>query len=434
MECQYGQKMISRSYDTIVVGSGLCAYAFLLGSSCSGLGKALLVTSDAVMPEFKSQKNHPKLYINSNNIAEIDNSRAFCSHAFGGFSNSWGGVLVPVSVQKLEMAFGQKFAKEIQLNYKCVIKALSENFDITKFAKNNSIQKYDDKSACKIQDSECLLLSSSSADGWSDNGLSIAEPLKRLCEKKLVEVLVGRVTYLSKSDYGKQRFALQTSDGEKLFCKNLVLAAGFVGNRTLASYLTDTDENPAFVDHTPRMLLCVSVHNARHKNLPNAPIEFVARDKSKIMSFYGVSKIPEVLLDKIGTRGFLIKILPKFIKRHLMIVQCWNEDSVRSFDDPSLSFIRAVKDLLDLFSTLLFQHRTVPIFFQSTEFGLGFHYMRKTIKESDSSDVELRNMNDAELSSEFHTLGGFSIKKPFFEHPTLAFMSHAYTVGRKYFS
>lgn len=426
--------MISQSYDTIVVGSGLCAYAFLLGSSCSGLGKALLVTSDEVLPEFKSQKNHPKLYINSNNIAEVDNSRAFCSHAFGGFSNSWGGVLVPVTVPKLEMAFGQKFAKEIQQNYKCVIEALSENFDITKFAENNSIQKYDDKSACKIQDSECLLLSSSSADGWSDNGLSIAEPLKRLCEKKLVDVLVGRVTYLSKLNEVKQQFALQTSDGEKLFCKNLVLAAGFAGNRTLANYLTDIDENPAFVDHTPRMFLCVSVRHARHNNLPNAPIEFVARDKSEIMSFYGVSKIPEVFLDKMGILGFFIKILPKFVKRHLMIVQCWNEDSVRSFDDPSLSIIQAAKDLTNLFSALLSKHQTVPIFFQSTEFGLGFHYMRKNIKESDSCDVALRNMNDAELSSEFHTLGGFSIKKPFFEHPTLAFMSHAYTIGKKYFS
>ena len=86
------------NYDTIIIGSGVSVYGFVLGAPTKSLGKTLLVSSSEVLPAYSNCNFHPKLTLDDRNIAEPHVSGALCSHSFGGFSNSWGGVLSPVSL------------------------------------------------------------------------------------------------------------------------------------------------------------------------------------------------------------------------------------------------------------------------------------------------------------------------------------------------
>lgn len=417
-----------KKIDTLIIGSGPSVYGFVLGASKRALGNSAIITSDRVLPEYKNCKLHPKLTIDNVNIAERCASGALCSHVIGGFSNAWGGVLIPLNLASLSNAFASRNVKKLHRSYIEVLSSLSKKFKLYSFDGYNKEIISSNEVLEKFGLNNSYLLAPKSSGSWSTFGLSLEVSLREMCLEKKIKILVGRASIISKltrSHEKECKFQVTLDDGSKFKCRRIILGAGFAGNVNLMSSLVSGLKVSSFIDHTPMLCLGFGVLKNNILSTEGSPVNFIARNAQQSVSFYKLSDISLETLRNTSAFGKVLYHIPKFIKDRMFVTQSWSKYS--NSEGKGLKAFDRLSEFFGMFGVASKYFFFLPIFKRTTKFSQGFHYMCPRFSSFDKSHEEIQKyIEAAEKNGELQILGSLRIEQPFFEHPSLTIMAHAH--------
>ena len=385
-------------YDEIIVGSGPCSYAYLMGITNTER-RRLLITSDVVTLSEKQFVRHPKLCNEHYSHVELEKTAFPITSSFGGLSNCWGGVLVNGGIIDYLSMFPDAMTDRT-IEFNSMVDKLIDDLQIS-----HVVHKEIDG------DRYIYLLDSTQAYGWESSKLSVSEDIKRLAHKNNVEIM-NRVKvdgFIKENSIFK--VSLRGHTKQEVLTKRLVLACGVPGNKNL---LERSSVEVSYInDHTPFQVACL----AREKKVnelsfatKGTPVKKVIGTGRKFISIYDPKEISDLSMKKLaGIAGMVAKRF-KFFGYRIYLCQIWNDDTY-SFknSNPFYRFTSVFKTFVNVTSGVFY-----PIFFQTTKVGEGFHYQAFIDK----------NIEGLVL------LGGIGSKALPVYHPTFMYMINAMDLAR----
>lgn len=407
-------------YDEIIVGSGPCAYSYLLGKTDRSADlKIKIISTESICS--KENLSHPKLYSGNKKIIDNRNKSDFGPTAnLGGLSHAWGGVLVsPIG----EYKNGHSLDK-INGAVSKLLADISENFII--YCKrsvgwveyNDVISKYDPP--------ELFIICSRGEFGWENGKTNIFPLIEKIIKNYQIKLDIAEVinfTYNEKDE----AWGVVRRDGEINYCKKLILAAGALGNLELLNkYL---NKKISTYDHVPYKIYAIKLPFSEVKNFSrkSTPVDDVKVLEKKVYSFYSIDSLSSDFIFKImGINNSILRKIP-FPFGFFEFIQCWTVNTYMDLNSKRLPSRSIFQYKLDMFKAFLgvVKYGFIPLYIKATKVGEGFHYAG--IKGDSNTEEEvfkecihmLKKMN-------MTILGGISFESIRPEHPTFSFMVDSY--------
>jgi hypothetical protein len=403
-------------YSHLIIGSGPSSLGFLLGKS--KLKNSLLLSSKSIKNYLDTAK-HPKIISNNQSFIKITNSNFGVTTNLGGLTSSWGGVLVILNKDKI-----LKFTKyknnfhPVLEAYKTILLCLKNFFTIYKHT-YNKINIIKDSKQITANGNETYILGSNIKYGWEKGALNLYPLIKSECKRLQIPIFTGEAI---KIDKVKKMWRVKCSDSKIFFTKNLILAAGGIGNHELLKSYTSDFNKVILNDHIPLKIIGFKFFSLKYSFLKkdfSTPISSISRDLNNFYVTYSLIKLSELFIKKLGFKGFLFLKMPGFIKEKIIFIQYWNMSLLDSIFSKSQKYpFNAI--LKALFFCV--KNKVIPMHIEFTKKGEGYHYISNTNPDLLKQLFTKHN--------KLTILGGLTNNFSSNEHPTLTFMADAYIQSR----
>ena len=378
-------------YNEIIVGSGPCAYAYLLAKK--KLVNSILVTTDeSNVKNTDLGRLHKKLEINGKLIVSNKVNGCYVSSAYGGLSNAWGGTLVKPEFDQLKKNYPNiSEEKKWEAAYKKIINNMSK---YRKIILHN--EKSDSLTAI-------YTIEPNNEYGWENRELSITPCIQAQINRLGIGLNVG--VEVKSIKWLNDVIKVKLSNGESLLSNKVVLAAGTTGNQLLINSEVDIK------DHAPYQILTLS---KRNKKSSLSPITNYHISSDSISVFYDLNKLSADFIHKEAGKlsAKIIEFLSKMFK--VSMVLNWNDSTVSNSSNDKMVAKQILVKILHLI-----RHDHFPFFIRNTIHGEGFHYIDGII----NNDYESLKQQGVVV------LGGNRMKEHSFYNPSLTFMAHSFIEG-----
>ena len=263
-------------------------------------------------------------------------------------------------------------------------------------------------------------------EGWN-----WGDSLTRLAKEKNYDVVLSNINQIQYTP--NNGWILYSGAREVARSAKLVLSGGGIGNLMLLQGLHSRNKLTTF-DHVPLKVYCFQFRaNERLADFTgdSSPVRLVLKGEQHIMSLYGISSLSTDFRAKIPSAHLATNVLPACVVSRLFFAQVWLEDltyeislsgTVGYRQNIRWSLLRAaIKQLKEL--------GLVPLFFNITKPGEGFHYIGLSDSKKRSTSAILKEIY-AEYDGTLTILGGLSLAETVLENPTLIFMADAYAKAK----
>jgi len=387
-------------FDEIIIGSGPCAIGYLAGIDKK---RNVAIISNDLKPQDQTKKSHPKLTFEGMSSAfYFQNDKLPITTSLSGLTVSWGGVLIAGNYNDFVSMYPS-------------LDITVREFDAARLDLIRYLKSYL-KVCINTKEDKCIItIDSESKYGWENRGLSLMPLLNHLLKTKKLDFYLDDVSSIK---YLPDEKLYEISGAKiKYLSKKVVLAAGVPGNLKFLDDL-NIDFNPVN-DHSPIQFLVLANSDnfsSRFHAPKNSPISAVIDHKEESISvIYDPRKLSRIGLSKILNKNLIMQAISKanFLSYRFYFVQTWEGSSISCAQSNSLNKRKIFMCLFDMFK----KFGVIPFIFKKTEFGSGFHYQAEMVSYYDENLIPL---------------GGVSVKKLPYYHPTFMFMLHSYLLSKRY--